>query len=221
VVEHIAPIMMGWYCHNLVTSPHDGDFITAATSAPPLPDDLPGRIGYLREASDRFAGVVASVDLDAPVWTFGPAGPARFWLLRAATETAIHRWDAEAAIGKPTAITAARAAASIDETVRGMWRALVATEWPASSPVRTPQVPDRPLWVHAIDAGRTWTVRADNGSLDVVADNDDASATERPDTRIEGRGHDLMLYLWGRQGTEGIRTRGPVDAWNLCVRSNV
>ena len=22
-----------------------------------------------------------SLDLDAPVWTFGPAGPARFWLL--------------------------------------------------------------------------------------------------------------------------------------------
>jgi hypothetical protein len=73
-----------------VIATEQGDFVAAAMSAPPMRGDLAGRIAYLREASTGFARLVESPDLDAPVWMFGSVGPARFWLLRAATETAVH-----------------------------------------------------------------------------------------------------------------------------------
>jgi uncharacterized protein (TIGR03083 family) len=215
VVDHLGPIMMGWYCHNLVTAPEENDFLSAALSAPPLPDGADARVGYLRESAEKFARVVAAVDLDAPVWAFGPVGPARFWLLRAATETAVHRWDVESAVGTPTAVAPARAATSVDETVGGMWRALVEAEWPEVSPVRNPRVPDEPLGIRAVDADRTWIVRAEGGSLEVDSDG------PLPDTRIEGPSGELMLYLWGRLDARAVRARGPVDAWNLCVRAGV
>jgi uncharacterized protein (TIGR03083 family) len=218
VVGHLAPIMMGWYRHNLVTRPEDGDFVQAAMSAPPLPDDPVARIRYLRESSEKFTQLVTSMDLDTPVWTFGPPGPARFWLLRAATETAVHRWDVEAALGTPTTIVTSRATTSVDETVRGMWRALVEADWPAASPVRNPHVPDQPLRIRATDSDRTWTVRTDGGSLVVATQATDADV---PDTRIEGTSYNLMLYLWGRLDADAIHTNGPVDTWNLCVRAGV
>ena len=55
---------------------------------------------------DALVAALAATDPDEPVWNWSPthaAAPARFWFRRMAQETAVHRWDAEAAAGTAVA----------------------------------------------------------------------------------------------------------------------
>ena len=80
-------------------------------------------VGFADLAAAYDAGLAALVaafevtDPAEPVWNWSadaPA-PAAFWFRRMAQETSVHRWDAEAAAGTPTAIDAALAVDGVDE----------------------------------------------------------------------------------------------------------
>ena len=158
LLTHVAPWYSGWYPYNLQHPADDGDLMAAAMSSPPMPDDHAERIAYLRDACAGFTALARQVDLDAPVWAFWTAQPARFWVKRAATELAIHTWDAQDATGDPDRIDPDRAAASIDESLRGLWPGLVAIGHHGLFPDGGPAVPDTPAGFLATDTGNQWRV---------------------------------------------------------------
>lgn len=78
-----------------------------------VPDDEVA--GVLHISAAGLAKVLDACDRDASVWTFGPPGTNAFWCRRMLLETTIHRWDAEDAIGRITAVSEEAALDGIDE----------------------------------------------------------------------------------------------------------
>lgn len=60
-------------------------------------------------------GTLDSTPPDRPAPSFAGPRTAAFWARRAAHETAIHRWDAEAAVDRPTPLERAQALDIVDE----------------------------------------------------------------------------------------------------------
>lgn len=152
--------------------------------------------------TEGLAGLVttlAAADPAQPCPGFGPGrGTVGFWVRRQVHETAVHRWDAEAAAGCPTAIPADLAADGVDEAL-GVFR--------CRGTANTLAVP---LALVAADAGRSWRVgpvpgapgRLEHRAVDGVPG--DAAAV------VVAPAHDLLLCVWGRLATTapGVRADG-------------
>jgi uncharacterized protein (TIGR03083 family) len=213
LIGHVAPLFAGFYSYNLRQPPGEGDFLGAMQSARPLPDGFADRIAYLRESCAEFISLARQVDLDGPVWAFWTTQPARFWLERAATELAIHTWDAETAVGEPARLAPDRAATGVGESLRSQWLAAVELRRHGMVP-DAPTPPEKPAGFSATDADHHWHIRTIDGVVEV-----DESRGLLADVG-SGSGHDLLLYLTGRaahgQGTmEVIGDRSTIDAWRL------
>lgn len=215
LVAHVAPLFAGWYPHHLQSAPDEGSIKAALAAAPPLPEAHDERVSYLRDGAAGFVALASSMDLDQPSWAFFAAAPARFWVLRTATESWIHRWDAEGAMGPAPTLDSDRAAVSVAETMDGMWGGIVRmSEHTDLVPAFTGQ-PTRPVGFHAIDSGRSWRVSAGPQGPAVV------EADDLPCTVASGTGHDLVHYFWGRHGLSALDVDGDrnlVESWNLVAR---
>jgi uncharacterized protein (TIGR03083 family) len=215
LVAHVAPTLHGWYAYNLTRSVDEHDSAAAFASAPPTPTGHDDRIHYLREGGAAFLARASEVDLDAPTWGFGSAAPARLWLLRAATEMAVHCWDAELAANDVQRVTPDRAATAVEETMRYMYPALVHLGAVAPERFRTHVVPMDPIGVRIADAGTSIRLANDDGEIVVTL------TTALPATVVTGAGHDVMLYQWGRIPIDQVNVSGDrelVEAWNFCSR---
>jgi len=73
---------------------------------------------WSRQTLAALVDTLRATDPDQPVWTFGPEQKAAFWHRRMAQETAVHRWDGEAAASAPPGpIDRDLAADGIDEVI--------------------------------------------------------------------------------------------------------
>jgi uncharacterized protein (TIGR03083 family) len=79
-----------------------------------IPDDPARHAGWLHEGAERLIATVREAGAD-PVWAFTGLRPASFWARRMAHETAVHRADAEIAVGRAPDLAAELAADAIDE----------------------------------------------------------------------------------------------------------
>lgn len=77
------------------------------------PDDR--LVTVLKENAKRLADVLEGADPTVPVWGWSPRKDIGFIQRRMAQETAIHRWDAQAAVGAQEPIDPELAADGIDE----------------------------------------------------------------------------------------------------------
>jgi uncharacterized protein (TIGR03083 family) len=166
-----------------------------------LPDPPEGDVvEWYRET---LAGLVADLrsieDPDRPVYAFAPGHErAGFWPRRMAQETAVHRVDAEQAVGRPVgAIEAAFAADGIDE--------LFAIFVPALGSGRSPG-DGRTVHLHATDTDGEWLIRFDEGELSVQVGH------AKGDAAVRGPAGELLLWLWGRRTLDGLDVLGARDA---------
>lgn len=153
-----------------------------------LPDlDGSELLAWFRAGHRHLVDTLAAARPDVQCWHFLPApSPLAFWARRQAHETAVHRFDAEAARGgTPDEIARDFAADGIDELLRGFHAR-------SRSRVRS-EVP-RVLRVRATDVdGAVWTVRL----------TQEPPATERNDAgdadcELAGPAARLYLSLWNR-----------------------
>ncbi|MFH0517547.1 maleylpyruvate isomerase family mycothiol-dependent enzyme [Streptomyces sp. M41] len=153
-----------------------------------LPDlDGAELLAWFREGHRHLVGTLADAPADVRCWHFLPApSPLAFWARRQAHETAVHRFDAEAARGgEPSGIDAAFAADGIDEL-------LCAFHARPKSRVRSAD--PRVLRVRATDIeDAVWTVRLSQEPP--VAERTDAG---QADCEIAGPAAQLYLSLWNR-----------------------
>jgi uncharacterized protein (TIGR03083 family) len=219
LVAHVISGLSGWYPYNMTHGDAPTDLATAWNAQPPLPRGNAERLGYLRQVTDDFVALTGSLDLDAPCYVFGDERTTRGWVLRAATECAVHLQDAEAILGEPTPFTPARAATSIEETVRFMWRGGLYFR----SDLGAETVPDTPLEIRATDLGVTWRVmKAPDAFLVEHPDIAGAAAGTPSELSVAGGQAELISWLWGRSDGEGLVFTGDhslVDAWNLSART--
>ncbi|MFH8773459.1 maleylpyruvate isomerase family mycothiol-dependent enzyme [Streptomyces sp. NPDC017958] len=176
-------------------------FVADAHTAPrPLTDgpDLDGAelVAWYRDSHRRLVETLAAAPADLECWTFLPApspSPLAFWTRRQAHETAVHRYDAEAARGGTASPIATEFAADgIDELLRGFHarpRSRVRTEQP------------RVLRVRAVDAGAdaVWTVRL--SAEPPVASRDGSGEAE---AELTGPAAQLYLALWNRMPVPSV-----------------
>lgn len=165
--------------------------------APELDDQA--LVPWLREGHGRLVGTLSAAPPDLSCWTFLPAtSPPAFWARRQAHETAVHRVDAESALGGPLSpVRPAFAADGIDELLRGF-------HGRGNSPVRTES--PRVLRIRPTDVpGTAWTVHLSDGPPRTERTAEVRGAV---DCEYEGLAADLYLVLWNRLPVEAVRVTG-------------
>jgi uncharacterized protein (TIGR03083 family) len=155
----------------------------------------------------RYTELLALLDgLDPalPAWNWAPQPKkAVFWHRRMAHETAIHRWDAQSAVGLPEPVEAKLAADGITE---------VLDTWLPAGRRLGPTDRKGIVALHATDAATTWYVRLRGEGIalldtDTLLD-DDAHQHER--AVATATSSDLLLALYGRIAFDVLELSGEV-----------
>jgi uncharacterized protein (TIGR03083 family) len=153
---------------------------------------------WFGELFERVQEELTGRDPDAPAWSFTRSAPQTvgWWCRRQAQETAVHRYDVEAAAGSAGPIDAQLAADGVDEFLT-LFLPGVLTHRPVEGLRGT-------LHVHATDTPGEWWM--DLGSPGTPARREHAKA----DTAIRGPAAGLDLFLWNRVTAEaaGLETFG-------------
>jgi len=166
------------------------------------PGAVPGDAALPPALVDWFA--VGAADLraqfqaagpDEAVWTWWTDHTAGFWQRMQAIEAAVHRWDAQAAIGAAEPVDAALAADAVGQTfeiMAPMRRALK----------HAPEGQGERFGFRRTDGSEFWAIRFGPAGL---------AACDGPcDVELYGTASDLMLFLWQRAGpgTGSLAVRG-------------
>lgn len=165
----------------------------------PTPDETD--LQLWQQAYDELMVRFDVLDPEAPAWNWAPQPKkAGFWPRRMAHETALHRWDAQLAIGAGDPIETKLAADGVSEVLD--------TCLPAG------RRPDHGQWhgvVHlsASDAGQEWFLRLRGEGvalLDTATIFDDRDHHAR--VQVVGTASDLLLALWGRVSFDTLAVTG-------------
>ena len=127
-----------------------------------IPDDPALHAPWLRAGAELLIESAREAGGD-PVWTFDGPQPASFWARRMAHETAVHRADAEIAVGRQPEVEPELAVDAIDE-----WLGFMSGATDSAS--RVAALPDGAvLHVHVTDDGvdGEWLVRREANSVSV------------------------------------------------------
>lgn len=132
-------------------------------------------------------------DPDEPVWTWSRDQTVGFWQRLLAIAAAVHRWDAQKAVGTAEPIDSALAT----DAVRQHFEVIVPLRRCAAK--AAPGEGEQFLFRRA-DGPHSWRVRftGDDVVLGASSRPRGVPADGRPDIEIAGRASDLALYLWKR-----------------------
>ncbi len=171
-----------WSAGNSTRAPSDG-FWPGDEIEIPEPE---ARADWVREGA---AQLVTALDrpADSPAWTWMPPATVGFWQRRQAHETAMHRVDAETAVGEVHDIDAQLAVDGIDE-----WLSMVGKTRRGKPPTGEGET----LHFHCTDVAGEWLVRLRPDGIDVAREH------AKGDVAARGSASDLLRWLQGR---------GPLD----------
>ena len=171
-----------------LAEPRDGGLPTF----PPRPDASgPALLEWFREGATELIAALSDGDLAAIHPTFAGPQPGAWWLRRQALETAVHRWDAQRALGEAAPIPMDVAADGIDE-------------WLALQPARgwvPPEGLEGSIHLHGTDGPGEWLLRFDTTMTVEVGHH-------KGDVAVRGALSDLYLMLWGRITSEPLDVIG-------------
>jgi uncharacterized protein (TIGR03083 family) len=140
---------------------------------------------WYRDCAREVAATLRGLAPDAPTWhPFPVERVARVWPRRQAHETAMHRWDAERAIGEPAPFDPELASDGIDEYFEIAIPRLIKREQLS--------IPSGSLHVHCTDVDGEWLVWNEDGEYRVKR------AHEKGDAALRGPAEAILLRLWGR-----------------------
>jgi uncharacterized protein (TIGR03083 family) len=132
---------------------------------------------------------------DEPVWTWSPDHSVGFWQRMQAIEAAVHRWDAENAVGTARPLDADLAADAVGQTFEFMapMRRAVA---------KAPPGQGERFLLRRTDGPQTWAVQFDGDAVMLGAPGD------QHDIQISGTASDLALFLWQRKVAGRLEVEG-------------
>lgn len=162
---------------------------------PSGPDEPAAQREWFEEGCAALADALSGLGEDDAVWNwrFG-VGPARFWLRRVAAETALHRWDAQNAVGAEQPVGTELAVAAVDE-MGDLWLPLLRDRVVEVSTAAS-------MHLHCTDAKGEWLVRF--GPDGATTSHEHAKG----DLAVRGTASNLYLLLWNRVGAERFEVFG-------------
>lgn len=169
------------------------------------PADHDGLRAYYRASAPRLVKVLRETPEFLACWTFlGGPDEAAFWSRRMAHEHAVHRVDAQLAVGTAAPIPTDLAIDGVDEYFL------------LTNVRKLPSVPDFDLGgtvhLHATDGDGEWMLTSVNSKLSIGREHG------KGDAAIRGTASDLLLGLWGRidlrtdDRFERFGSTDPIDA---------
>ncbi|MDW3213972.1 MAG: maleylpyruvate isomerase family mycothiol-dependent enzyme [Ilumatobacteraceae bacterium] len=165
----------------------------ATNGRPPTADDPPleafepeRAAGWLRDGAAGLAATLRGLDPAGPTWHPFPTDQVgAVWPRRQAHETAVHRWDAERAVGLDAEFDADLASDGIDEYFELAIPRLITG--------RGITVPAGSLHVHCTDVDGEWLVWSEAGDYHMIR------AHQKGDAALRGPAAPILLRLWGRE----------------------
>lgn len=213
------PHIDAWTVHDVVG--HTGwvhRWVTLTLGA--TPDDPPRRsavpeppagadvLEWFTEGNQALIEALDAIDPAAEVATFTGPQPASWWFRRLAHETAMHRWDTEAAFTTPDPLDIDLARDGIEELFdvmvphRMQWDTLTGT--------------GETIHLHATDADDgEWVVTLNSDSVDLER------AHAKSDVAARGPMADLLLLLWNRLPASRLEVFGDtslLDRWQAAAQ---
>ncbi len=152
----------------------------------PAPEPDAGVVDALRTAGDAVASGLRSAEATDPVWSWSDDRTVAFWRRRLAYEAAIHRVDAELAVGlEPTPVDAELAADGIDE-----WMTTYAVpEGRGPEPAINGEAS---VHLHCTDTDGEWMLRWEAGQVSLTREHG------KGDVAARGPAWGLLLACYGR-----------------------
>lgn len=159
----------------------------AADIPVPPRDEL---VAWLEAGAEALAQVLAAAAPGARVWNWSVTPKvASFWWRRMAQETAVHRWDGQAAHGRQQPIAADVAVDGIDEFL-DVFLPTDLAEQPAASLGGIVQL-------RTADLSNSWLTTV-SGSTLTVRRNQQPDPTDARLATVSAAASDLLLFLWKR-----------------------
>jgi uncharacterized protein (TIGR03083 family) len=170
----------------------------------PMPADEDA-VAWFRAGLAAVVETLERAPADLDCWAFlSASSPRAFWARRQAHETAIHRADAQAAVGDIDGVGTAFAVDGIDELLLGFY---------ARPRNRARSDVARALSVTAEDAAASWIIQfGPEGARPVRTRGQETNV----EAEVRGSASDLYLALWNRRPLEALRTAGDpalVELW--------
>lgn len=156
-----------------------------ARDLPDPPLGLDARQEWFRASVSALTSRCAAISPSAPVWTptAGVTG-SEWWRRKMAVETAIHRWDAQNAVGSPQPLIGFVSVAGIQEFITDFLPRMVG---------HVAGAPEGCVCLVADDVEMCWNVDLDATDPAGVSDHG-----RRATTTIHGTSSDLLLWMWNR-----------------------
>jgi uncharacterized protein (TIGR03083 family) len=170
------------------------------------PTDESALVGWFEQGAADLISALSDAGLDEEMWNWSGSGfVSGFWFRRMANETAVHRWDAQNAVGDPQPIDPQHASDAIDEMLTVVLSLLAArvTDFTLGGTIH----------IHCTDTPGEWLV------------SHDCRETRREhakgDAVLRGPASDLLLVLMNRLPASGVEVMGDrnvIEAWSRNVR---
>lgn len=193
--------------HTTSVHRHKAAIVRASTDPSSPPDverpEAPSEDGELlrfyADGLEDMLKLFSETDPEKPAWTWGKGTTVGWWLRRMAQETAVHRWDAQNAVGDPTSIDAVLAADGIhefvDEFIPGeeiAWTGAAGT-----------------VHIHCTDVPGEWTVTLEPGRVPTFE-----PGHSKGDAALRGSAENLLLVLWRRVEPSRVEILGDTELVN-------
>jgi uncharacterized protein (TIGR03083 family) len=150
----------------------------------PSPDGFE-LIEWFREGHTDLVEALRAADPAQPAWTWSDTdATAGFYIRRMAFETAMHRYDAEAAVATPVPFDSDLAADGIEE--------LYEVVLPFTIARREVTLPSGSLHLHRSDGEGEWMLKAVEGEIAITHEHG------KGDAAVRGPASDLFVFVWHR-----------------------
>jgi uncharacterized protein (TIGR03083 family) len=151
-------------------------------------------VADVRGVLGRLAELLASTDPATPIWNWTGTDQTAGWVVRrVAHEVAVHRWDAEHAVGDAHTIEATLASDGIDEFLTCFLVGEPGTR------------PDGSVHLHCGDVPGEWTLRPSGAGYEITREH------AKGDCAIRGTANDILLALWRRRPVSSVDVVGDTD----------
>jgi uncharacterized protein (TIGR03083 family) len=185
---HLAEVhyFWGYVIENGITHANDLAKIKRAKR----PENVGDTIAFGRSSTDRLLALLENTDPSQHVWTWSTRHDVAFIGRHQVQETAVHRWDMQAATrAAPSPIDAAAAADAIDEFLHLTLPMARANAEPLAGIVH----------VHCTDVEGEWVLHED-GTIETTH--------ARGDVALRGAASDLLLVLYRRLPLDAVEVIG-------------
>jgi uncharacterized protein (TIGR03083 family) len=177
-------------------------------SAPVRPADDVELVPGLRAGVGRMVASFRSAEPHEPVWTWAEQKDVAFVVRHQVHEAAVHRWDAEHAVGVESTLHAAAATDGVEEFLQ------IVTPYRNSGAERM----GGRLALVALDTGFGWHVEEDDeGSTRWRRAR---GLPEESDAVLRATASDLLLFLYGRRSAADLGVTGEVGVAERFARGN-